>query len=134
MASDEKPNFTGVWKRGQGASTAVDNIEHQDSDLKIAFTSQFTAGSMGGGLSGTVSYSTDGVERTGKTSTGRQSWTTVNWQGPSLVILQVVKDGYRVTVTRETWTLSQDGRTLTKDRRTIDMDGVTENTQVFQKQ
>jgi len=134
MASDEKPNFTGVWKLGEGASTTVDNIEHQDPNLKIAFKSQFTAGSMAGGFSGTESYTTDGVERTSKTGSGRESWATVNWHGPSLALLRVVKDGYRVTVTRETWTLSQDGHTLTKNRRTIDMDGVTENSQVFRKQ
>jgi hypothetical protein len=134
MASDEKPDFTGVWNRGGGASTTVNNIEHQDPDLKIAFKSQFTAGSLSGGLSGTESYTADGVERTSKAGNGRESWTTVNWRGPSLVILRVVKDGYHVTVTRETWMLSQDGRLLTKNRRTINMDGVTENTQVFQRQ
>jgi hypothetical protein len=134
LASEEKPNFTGVWKLGEGSSTLVDNIEHQYPELKIAFKSQYTAGSILGGLSGTESYTTDGVERTTKASNGRESWTTVNWQGPSLVILRVVKEGYHVTVTRETWTLSQDGGTLTKNRRTINMDGVTENTQVFQKQ
>ena len=133
-ASDERPNFTGVWKRGISTNNVVENIEHHDPDLKIAFKSQFIGGSLSGGTSGSESYTADGVERASKSANGRETWTTVNWQGPSLVILRVTKDGYRVTVTRRTWTLSEDGLTLTKSSRTINMDGVTENTEVFLKQ
>lgn len=134
VASDDKPNFTGVWKRGEATNSVQDTIEHQDPNLKVTFKTHFSGGRFSGGMSGELSYTADGVERTSKSTNGRESWTTVNWQGPSMVILRVVKDSYHVTVTRETWTLSADGRTLTKYKRTIDMDGVTENTQVFQKQ
>lgn len=134
LASDERPNLTGVWKHAESSSTTMNNIEHQDPNLKVTFTTQFSLRTLSGGGSGAESYTIDGVERTSKASNGRESWTTVYWQGPTLVILRVVKDGYRVTVTRETWTLSPDGLTLTKSRRTINMDGVTENAQVFHKQ
>jgi hypothetical protein len=107
-------------------------IEHQDPKLEVnsTSTSYVLGGSFGGGA---ASYTTDGVEKAIKDS-GTEWWTTVNWQGSALVFQRVAKSGYRVTVTREAWTLSDDGRTLTKNRRTINMDGVTENTQVYQKQ
>ena len=123
-----------MWQRGDGSSTTIENVEHQDPSLKIAFKSHFTAGTLSGGMSGDVSYTIDGVEKTSKAASGTESWTSVYWQGASLVIAKVVKDGYRVTVTRETWTLSADGRTLTKNKGTINMDGVTESSQAFQKQ
>jgi hypothetical protein len=133
-AFGENPNFTGVWKRGGTGNVTTYSIDHQDPSLKIAFRSEFTGGPLSGGSSGSESYTVDGVEKAGKAANGREIWTTANWQGPSLVILRVVKDGYRVTVTREAWSLSEDGRTLTRSRRTINMDGVAENAEAFQKQ
>lgn len=134
LAVGENPNSTGVWKHNDNGRSTTYTIEHQDPNLTIVFRSDFSAGSMSGGLTNTETYTTDGVERERKSHTGCDSWTTVNWQGTALTILRVVKDQYRVSVTRETWMLSQDGGTLTKKRRTIAMDGVTENTEVFMKQ
>jgi hypothetical protein len=133
IASDGKPDFTGVWQHRESGSSVVYTIDHRDPALTIAFQSKYTAGTLLSGLSGSEDYTIDGVERTGH-SGARDSWTSVNWQGPSLVILRVLKDGYRVTVIRDTWTLSPDGRTLTKSKRTINMDGVTESSQSYEKQ
>ena len=44
------------------------------------------------------------------------------------------KEGYRVTVTREMYTLSDDRDTLTKVRRVVNMDGVTETSTVLHRQ
>jgi hypothetical protein len=41
---------------------------------------------------------------------------------------------HHVVVTREVWSLSDDGAKLTKDRRMINMDGVTETRQVLLRQ
>jgi hypothetical protein len=46
----------------------------------------------------------------------------------------VRKEGYRVTVTREMYTLSNDGDTLTKVRRVVNMDDVTETTTILHRQ
>ena len=51
-----------------------------------------------------------------------------------MVFLTIRKEGYHVVVTREVWSLSDDGARLTKDRRVINMDGVTETRQVFLRQ
>jgi len=46
----------------------------------------------------------------------------------------VDKKNCSVTVTRETWTLSDAGKTLTKTRRVIGPDGLTEQKSVLEKQ
>ena len=103
-------------------------------ELKIASKSEASGGSLEGGFSTTVSYTADGMERADKNNAGRETWTTVNWQGASLVVLRVMKDGYRVTVIRSAWTLSADGRTLITQQRVISMDGVTESKSELLKQ
>ncbi len=56
------------------------------------------------------------------------------WQESSLIIQSVRKEAYRVTVTRELYTLSNDGDTLTKVRRVVNMDDVTETTTILHRQ
>ena len=56
------------------------------------------------------------------------------WQEFSLIIQSVRKEGYRVTVTHEMYTLSDYGDTLTRVRRVLSMDGVTETTTVLHRQ
>jgi hypothetical protein len=133
-AADAKPNFTGVWKHSEDASSTIYGIGQQDPNVTISCKSEFHVGSIGSFLSGATTYIVDGIERESKIPSGRESWTSANWQGSALVILRITKDGYRVSVTRESWMLSQDGRTLSKTTRTINMDGVTENTESFLKQ
>lgn len=48
--------------------------------------------------------------------------------------MTVQRKGGKVTFTRETWTLSDEGKTLTKSRRVVSPQGVTEQTLVFEKQ
>ena len=133
FAFDERPNLTGVWTRGQNGNGATYKIEQRDDSLTIRFNSEFLAGSLRGGLSGTETYEVDGSERERKND-GKEIWTTALWRGQSLVILRVAKDGYRVTVTRESWTPSADGLSLVKNRRVVDMDGVNEKTEVLRRQ
>jgi len=85
-------------------------------------------------LMGTDEYSITGEEKADNDANGRQRWTTIGWQASALVFLKIVKDGYHVTVTRETWMLSDDGNTMTRTTRVINMDGVTESTLTFRRQ
>lgn len=133
----QHPNFSGTWRQaGLADRERICRIEHKDPMLtvNIDFT-VMPAGGLGGSYSDKFQYRTDGSEETGtNTATGQQLWRTVYWQGAALVFLTVTKQGYRVSVTRETWSLSEDGRTLTKARRFINMDGIDEDTQIFRKQ
>jgi len=126
-------DLSGLWKHEEEGRSSTCTIEQQDSLVTITRDSKFTGGRLSGGMHGTWRYPADGIERAGKTEGGRETWTTVNWQGPALVSLRVVKDGYKVRVTRESWSVSADGRTLTRSTRTIDMDGVRESVETFEK-
>ena len=83
--------------------------------------------------SGPATYVIEGAEGTRKNEKA-EGWTSVYWQESSLIIQSVRKEGYRVTVTREMYTLSDGGNTLTKVRRAVNMDGVTETTTVLHRQ
>ncbi len=135
--AEERPNFTGTWKQDPQRSTPVDSssgvslnrIVHQDPELKV--DAQTTDGGWPfiGGVFNHQAYRTDGEEQQ-----GTSRWTTVSWHGPALVLMTVQKKDSRITFTRETWTLSEDGKALTKSRRTVSPEGVTEQTLVFEKQ
>jgi len=129
----QHPNLSGLWERGESGNSVVYSVDHQDAVLKFSFKSSFQAGSLAGGLSGSGTYGIDGVERHTSAGNGRESWITVNWEGPTLIILRVMKDGYRVSVTREAWSLSEEGRTLTRTKRDITMDGVRESAETFHR-
>jgi len=140
-ASGQKPDFTGTWRQiDSSGRVRIDRIQHQDPYLKITFESKEAATSGTslqrpiGGIYGENEYRTDGTEQVDNHVSGRQRWRTVNWQGPVLVFLTVTKDGYRVTVDREIWTLTDSGKTLKKSTRMINMDGVTEKSVTFQKE
>jgi hypothetical protein len=135
-----RPSFTGTWKLANFKDRLrIDRIEHDDPYLSVVSETRDdpTRGtSLQRPLASVIGkheYRTDGTEYVHKTN-ALQRWTTVNWQGPALVFLRVVKDGYKVTVTRESWTLSDSGKQLMKAIRIVNMDGVTEETLSFDKE
>jgi hypothetical protein len=130
-AFGQKPDFTGTWKQvGLSDRVRIDKIDHKDPYLKVAAESSGPSA----GLFLDHDFRTDGTEQVDNNVSGRQRWRTASWQGSALVILTVIKDGYHVSVTRESWTVSGEGKTLTKTTRNINMDGVTEKTLTFQKE
>ena len=137
-AFGQKPDFTGIWKQiDHSGVVRIDKIEHKDAYLKVVTDTRSAPGStarLSFVSTGTYEYNVDGEEKADNGANGRQRWTTIGWQGSALVFLKIVKDGYHVTVTRETWTLSDDGNTLTRTTRVINMDGVTESTLTFERQ
>ena len=135
VSAQERPDFTGTWQEDTGSSTSVniERIVQQGPEMKIDRRGSSTSGPVGAGWSGDSSYRTDGTELY-MAAGRRESWLTVNWQGAVLVFQRVIRDGLRVTVRRESWTLSDDGNTLTKLRRTIDPEGVNNEKVVFHRQ
>ncbi len=131
-----KPDFSGTWKTAGSSEQNfhVEKIAHQDPNLSVHVQTRFVNSRLSGGMSDDLTYVIDGVERATKNDNGVQVWRTNSWEGSKLVFLTVRKDGYHVVVTREVWSLSEDGGTLTKAKRVVDMDGVTESTQTFVKQ
>jgi hypothetical protein len=122
-AFGQKPDFTGTWKQiNQSGVVRIDKIEHRGPYLKVITETTSAPGSstgMGFGSWVTYQYNIDGQEIADNNANGPQTWTTIEWQGSALVFLKIVKDGHQVTVTRETWTLSDNGSTLTRTTRVI---------------
>ena len=133
VAWAQDSSLTGNWTRGDRANSATCKIEQQSGNVTFRIDKHFSGGTLSGGSSETETYTADGVERDRKGDNGRQIWFTAYWQARSLVILQLSKDGYHVLSTRETWTVSDDGVTLTKTTRRVDMDGIAESTEEFQR-
>lgn len=127
-----KPDFSGTWNAAGSSeqNSHTETIVHQDPNLTLHVQTRFVNSRLSGGMSEDSTWVIDGVERGSKNANG-QFWRTASWEGRTLVFLTVRKDGYRVVVRREAWSLSEEGNTLTKVRRVIDMDGVTESTQTF---
>ena len=135
VGAEEKPKFTGQWKQAAYRDRIfIMEIEHQDPNLKVVTNAKWDAGRLPGSLTEKRTYTTDGAEQSGNSSQGREHWTIVNWQGSALVFLTVVRENCHLTVTRETWTLSDVGRSLTKTRRIIDPTGLAVQKLVFEKQ
>lgn len=131
VAWAQDPSLTGNWTRGDRSNGVTCKIDQQGADVTFHVVSHFSNSRLSGGMNDSETYTADGVERERKANNGRQIWLTTYWQGRSLVISRLSKDGYHVVATRETWTVSDDGLTLTKTMRRIDMDGVTESTEEF---
>jgi len=131
-----KPDFSGTWKTAgsSGGNFHIEKIVQEDATFSLHLQTRFINSRLSGGESSDSTYAIDGVERTSKTDKGAQLWRTISWEGSTLVFLTVRRDGYHVVVTREAWSLSDDGNTLTKAKRVIDMDGVMESTQTFVRQ
>ena len=131
-----KPDFSGTWKTAGSSEENfhVEKIVYQDPNLSLHLQIRFVNSRLSGGGSSDSTYVIDGLEHATRTDKGVQFWRTNSWEGSTLVFLTVRKDGYHVVVTREVWSLSDDGNTLTKAKRVIDMDGVTESTQSFVRQ
>ncbi len=134
------PNFTGVWKQDDSRSTVrpgstlkySNKIEHQDPKL-----SKTTIADYGDRAPTpyTQTYSTDGTPVKSSDREGDSITTTVKWEGSMLVFERGEKDKAGALFTRETWTLSEDGKTLTKKiHRTGGRGGDSDQTFVLVKQ
>ncbi|MEI9972558.1 MAG: hypothetical protein WDO73_11170 [Ignavibacteriota bacterium] len=131
-----KPDFSGTWKTAESSdqNSHIERIVHQNPNLSLNSQIRFVNSRLSGGSSDNFTYVIDGVERPSTAGNGAQFWRTNSWEGSTLVFLTVRKDGYHVVVTREVWSLSDDGNTLNKAKRVVDMDGVTESIQTFVRQ
>ena len=134
------PNFTGTWKQDDARSTVrpgstlkySNKIDHQDPKL-----SKTTIADYGDRQPApyTLTYATDGKPVKSSDREGDQITTTVKWEGNILVFEMGEKDKAGSLFTRETWALSEDGKTLTKKiHRTGGRGGDSDQTFVLEKQ
>jgi len=134
------PNFTGTWKQDDARSTVrpgstlkySNKIDHQDP--KLSKTTILDYGDRQPAPY-TLTYTTDGKPVKSSDREGDQITTTVKWEGNTLVFETGEKDKAGALFTRETWALSEDGKTLTKKiHRTGGRGGDSDQTFVLEKQ
>ncbi len=109
-SAQTKADFTGIWKQDNSKSTVRPGSTLQYSNKIEHQDPKLTVTTI---LEGT---------------------TTVRWEGKTLVFDTQEKENTRTLTTAETWTLSEDCKTLTKKRHTSGPRGDTDQTYVLQKQ
>ncbi len=136
-AAQEKPNFSGTWKQNMEKSPTksswlksyLNKIEQNDATLKVTTT---TVGDRGE-RSYDRTYSI-GKEEKSQDHEGDEFTTTVKFDAGSLVFETTEKERGAILTTRETWTLSADGKTLTKVLKRSGPRGDSEQQYVLEKQ
>ena len=140
-AYGQKPDFTGTWKQtGLRERETVVKIQHQEPELRMSTRTTFHFAPstldrpLPAGSTDNAEFRTGEKEKVSKSDNGRERWSSIFWEQSALVFLSVLKDGYHVTVTRTAWTLSEGGDMLTKSTRVVNLDGVKESTETFERQ
>jgi hypothetical protein len=118
LAAAEKPNFSGVWKLNHaksdfgpmpgGPEKFERTIDHKDPNLKMTTVQAF----QGQERSNNVEYVIDGKEKAIETPMGPVRVTPV-WKGETLEITVSREIQGNQIKSVETWSLSEDGKTLT---------------------
>ena len=134
------PNLTGTWKlniaksdfgQGQPPASQVDTIEDNEPSVKIV---EDQKGGFMGDMNITSSLSSDGKPTTSTGMGGAQVTSTAHWDGGSLVVNSKTSfQGNDVTI-KDTFTPSEDGKTLKEVAHIESSMGNFDTTSVFDKQ
>jgi hypothetical protein len=115
FCSQQYPDFTGNWKQSNERSTprrtgnVTLRIDHRDPELTIE-TAMLRASAAP--RHAVQHYTTDGKVSISTGIDGDEFHTGIVWKGQSLVFsIEEHEDG-KILLSRETWTLMEDGATL----------------------
>jgi hypothetical protein len=131
----EPVNVSGTWKENMEKSTKsnltsyVNKIDAAGDTITVKTT---TTGPRGERTSERTYVI--GKEVTSKMPDGDEAITSATWAGNALVIVSTVKEPEGAIESRETWTLSADGKTLTKQRHSHSPKGDRDETFVLERQ
>jgi hypothetical protein len=131
----EPVNFSGTWKENMEKSTKsnltsyVNKIDVAGNTINVKTTTTGPRGERTSERTYTV-----GKEVTSKLADGDEAITSARWEGNALVIVSTVKEPDGAVESKETWTLSADGKTLTKQRHSHSPKGDRDETFVLEKQ
>ena len=117
VAAQTHPDFSGLWEQNMEKSSKTslqsyaNRIEQKGDSVTVT--------TILSGSHGESSYDRAyviGKESHSNDKEGDQLTSIVRWEGQSLVFLTTEKEKAGTIETRETWSLSADGKTLTKVR------------------
>lgn len=132
-----KTDFTGTWKIVLDKSDfgpmpppekVEQTVEQKENDFKVNMTQVGQQGEVKMELS----YSTD--KATTNTFRNTPMKSTAKWDGEKLVVVSKLEFQGNEIVIQDTWSLSDEGKTLTMDRKLNTPQGDIEMKHVFAKQ
>jgi len=122
LSAPPNPNFSGTWKQSNERSVpprkgdVTLRIDHRDPDLIVETTAQRASGPPRHAVQ---RYTTDGKTSVSTGADGDEFHTSIVWNGPSLVFsIEEHEDG-RIILSKETWTLIDNGAALQRDRENL---------------
>ena len=122
FCSPPKPDFSGTWKQSnercvpKRTGNVIRHIDERGSDLIVETTIFQSAGPP---RHAQQSYSTDGRTSVSTGADGDEFHTSILWNGESLVFSIEEHEGGRVILSKEIWTLLENGAALRIDRTTM---------------
>lgn len=134
VSTQGHPDFSGLWKQNMEKSSKTslqsyaNRVEQHGEALKVT--------TITGGARGESSYDRSyviGSESHSNDREGDQITSVVRWEGAVLVFLTKETEHSGTVETRETWTLSADGKTLTKVRTSHGPRGDSEQRYVLER-
>lgn len=133
--ASEPARFSGTWKENLEKSTKsnltsyVNTIDATADAVKVTTTTNGPRGERTSERTYTI-----GKEVTSKMPDGDEATTSAKWEDNALVIASTVKEPDGKVETKETWTLSADGKTLTKKRHVHSAKSDRDETYVLERQ
>jgi hypothetical protein len=137
VCAQNRPDFSGTWKQNMEKSATksswlksyVNKIELQGTNLKVTITTVGDRGERTYDRAYVI-----GQENKSQDHDGDQFTTNVKWDGNSLVFENTEKEHEATLTSKETWTLSEDGKTLTKTIHHSGPRGDSDQKYVLEKQ
>jgi hypothetical protein len=119
ICSQPNANFSGTWKQSNERSTPARSgnvtlhIDHRDPDLTVETTIRRGTGAARHALQ---HYTTDGKSSLSTGADGDEFHTSVVWSGQGLVFSVEEHEDGRIILSRETWTLIENGAAIERCR------------------
>jgi hypothetical protein len=121
--ADTRPDFSGTWKqsnercRPKRTGEVTLRIDHQDPWLTVETTILHGSAPPRHAIQ---RYTTDGKVSVTTGADGDEFHTSVTWSGPSLAFAVEEHEEGRILLSKETWTLMENGSVLQRVRRRSD--------------
>ena len=122
ICSPLNPNFSGVWSQSnercipKRTGNVTLQIDHHDPQLDVRTTIVPGSGAPRQALQ---RYSTDGKVSTSTGADGDEFHTSIGWENQSLVFSVEEHEDGRILLSKETWTLRENGTVLERVRERV---------------
>ena len=120
LCSPADPDFSGTWKQSNERSVpsrtgnVIVQIDHHDPDMTVETTIIHGSAAPRHAVQ---RYTTDGKTSTSTGADGDEFHTAAVWSGPTLVFSVEEHEHGRIILSRETWTLIENGAVLERRRQ-----------------